>query len=84
MTRLTVPAVLVCFALVSSSGAWARPVHDSAPVPQGQVSLAENLLAWTLSLLFEKPGVPRTRPAAKPPHVHTKEGPQADPNGSPH
>ncbi len=85
MTRLTVPAVLVCFALVSSSGAWARPVHEPAPVLQGEVSLAENLVAWTLSLLFEKQGTPHTKPASKPPHIHTKEGPQADPNGtSPH
>jgi hypothetical protein len=42
-------------------------------------------VAWTLSLLFEKQGTPHTKPASKPPHIHTKEGPQADPNGtSPH
>ena len=84
MTRLTVPAVLIGFALVSSSGAWARPVHEPAPVPQGEVSLAENLVAWTLSLLFEKQGAPHTKPASKPGHIHTKEGSQMDPNGSPH
>ena len=60
MTRLTVPAVLICFALVSSSGAWARPVHEPAPVLQGEISLAESLVAWTLSLLFETLGVPHT------------------------
>ncbi len=85
MTRLTGPAVLVCLTLVANSGAWARPAHEPAAVPRGGVSLAENLVAWTLSLLFEKQGAPHTKPASKPPHIHTKEGPQADPNGtSPH
>ena len=80
MTRLTV-ALLVCFALVSSSGAWAWPVVPG-PVSTAvrESSLAENLLDWVRSLI-ERHTIPHQSPAPATPHSQPKEGPQIDPNG---
>ena len=80
MTRLTVPAVLVCLALVSTSGAWARPVKEPAPVPKQESSLVDNLLEWVQSLL-ERHGFPHTPPVPETP-AFQQEGPQMDPNGT--
>lgn len=81
MTRLTVTALLVCFALVSSSGAWARPVLGpvSTIVREGN-SLAESFLNWALSLI-ERRTIPHQSTSPEPPRNQPKEGSQMDPNG---
>lgn len=80
MTRLMVAALLVCFALVSSSVAWARPVSGPASATVRESSLAESLLDWVLSLI-ERRDVPHQSPTPELPRNQPKEGPQMDPNG---
>jgi len=80
MTRLAVATLLVCSALVSSSGAWARPVSESSPISVQESSLAESLLDWVMSFI-ERHVSPHQRAAPEPPRNQPKEGPQIDPNG---
>jgi hypothetical protein len=83
MTRLAVALLLVCSALASSTGAWARPVSESSPVSVRENSLAASLLDWVLSLI-ERRETPHQTAAQEPPRSQMKEGPQIDPNGAPH
>jgi len=78
-TRLTVATLLVCFAMVFTSGAWARPVSETAPTLAHESSLMENLVDWVLSLI-ERHSASHQGPAPTPPNQQ-KEGPQMDPNG---
>jgi hypothetical protein len=74
-------ALLLCFVLVSGSGAWALPVHASAPVPKPEVSVMDALRDWAGSLLAHLGLLPHgTTP--EPPRSQPKEGSQMDPNGS--
>jgi hypothetical protein len=83
MTRLMVAALLVCFALVSSSAAWARPVSGPAPIRLQESLLIEDLVDWVISLI-ERHSTSQKSPAPESPRNQPKEGPQVDPNGSPH
>jgi hypothetical protein len=83
MTRLTVAALLVCFALVSSSGAWARPVSGPASILVQENSLIGNLVDWVVSLI-KGHSIPHQSLTPAFPRIQPKEGPQMDPNGSPH
>ena len=80
MTRFTVAALLVCFAMVFTSGAWARPVSGPAPTLAYESSMIESLVDWVLSLI-ERRDIPHQSPAPAPPRNQQKEGPQMDPNG---
>lgn len=80
MTRLAVATLLVCFVLVSSSGAWARPVSGPVSTPTRESALVERLLDWVASLI-ERRDVAHPSPAPKDPRNQTKEGSQMDPNG---
>ena len=80
MTRLMVAALLVCFALVSSSVAWARPVSGPAPLHVQESLLIEDLVDWVISLM-ERHSTSQKSPAPESPHNQPKEGPQVDPNG---
>jgi hypothetical protein len=80
MTRLTVAALLVCFALVFTSGAWARPVSGPAPTQVYENSMIENLIDWVLSLV-ERHSASHQSPAPESPRNQPKEGSQMDPNG---
>ena len=83
MTRLMVAALLVCCALVFTSGAWARPVSGPASTRAQESPLIENLVDWVLSLIGRH-SISHQGPAPDSPHNQPKEGPQIDPNGSPH
>jgi hypothetical protein len=72
--------LLLCFVLVSGSGAWALPVHGSAPVPRQGSSLIDNFRDWIGSLLVQAGILPKAA-APEPPDSRPKEGPQVDPNG---
>jgi len=80
INRLTVAALLVCFALVFTSGAWARPVSEPAPTLGQENSMAKNLVDWVL-FLIERHIVPHQTTAPAPPRIQPKEGSQMDPNG---
>jgi hypothetical protein len=82
-TRLAAALLLVCFVLVSSSGAWARPVSGPASTPAEETSLTERLLDWVMSLI-ERRAIPHQSLAPEPPRSQPKEGIQIDPNGAPH
>jgi len=83
MTRLAVASLLVCFVLVSSSGAWARPLSGPAAISVMEGSLVDHFLDWAKSLI-EPRKVHHKSPAPEPPRIQPKEGSQMDPNGSPH
>jgi hypothetical protein len=76
-------ALLLCFTLVSGSGAWALPVHGSAPVPMQERPLADTLRDWVGSLLV-RAGILPKGDVPDPTPSKPKEGPQIDPNGGPH
>ena len=78
-TKCLAAALLLCFALVSGSGAWALPVHGSVPAPRQESSLVANLRDWVGSLLVRAGILPGG--AVPEPHSQPKEGPQMDPNG---
>ena len=79
-TKCLAAALLLCFALVSGSGAWALSVHGSVPVPRQESSLVDKLRDWVGSLLV-KAGIPPGGDAPEPTPSKPKEGPQMDPNG---
>lgn len=82
MTRLAVAMLLVCFVLVSSPGAWARPV--SGPASTGvreSNSLTERFLDWVQSLISRHEILHQSSAAPEVPHNQPKEGQQMDPNG---
>jgi len=83
MTRLAVASLLVCFALVSSSGAWAQPVSGSAAISVLENPLVDSLMSWVKSLVKQRES-PHHGSAPKLPRIQPKEGPQMDPNGTPH
>jgi len=83
MARLMVAALVVCFALVSNSSAWARPVSGPESTRAQESPLIENLVDWVLSLIGRHSISPQS-PAPYPPRNQPKEGSQMDPNGSPH
>jgi hypothetical protein len=81
MPRLAVATLLVCFVLVSSSSAWARPVvSEPASMPAQESTQAKGLLDWVVSLI-ERHVVPHQSAAPEPPRNQPKEGAQMDPNG---
>lgn len=80
-TKCLTAAFLLCFVLVSGSGAWALPVHGSAPVPKRESSVVDTLRDWAGALLARVGLLPQGA-APEPPRSPSKEGPQMDPNGT--
>ncbi len=79
-TQCFTAVLLLCFVLVSGSGAWALPVHGAAPVPKPESSMVDTLRDWAGSLLARVGLLPQGT-APEPPRNQPKEGPQMDPNG---
>jgi hypothetical protein len=81
MTRLMVATLLVCFAMVFTSGAWARPASEPAPTLMHESSRIETFVDWFLSLIERHSALPKSPTPASPQNRQPKEGSQMDPNG---